>query len=360
MPSIDSLSTSKLDALEAIFSDAKLAKQVSNAAKRVRKKRNAPVNEDEKATERSTKRTKLDTAEMTPEELENSLALPVIDATDAEIEECVIRTNRAPLLLAFVVQLLLHTMPEQPLSSRLSLAQAVVSNNAKAKAISIGLDSGQSAEKEGWGEGQPTVTVMSREIRVMKRWGYDWRSSVKVENELPSSCGQVKVKVEDCDLSEAEDVSEATMLGVPVISHESPPLWGLDLEALKSSTNSESASNSVASSGLPIFTPQSARAYLLKSFETVQRDMDVSGKSKSRSSGSGSSQDERARNLALLLAALDRLYSSWLPTLSPSGLDQRAWSWYMRVRPDVANGIAGWGGKGEVRLADIMAMCRDA
>ncbi|KAL8740743.1 MAG: hypothetical protein Q9190_006580, partial [Brigantiaea leucoxantha] len=60
-------------------------------------------------------------------------------------------------------------MPSQPLSSRLSLAQAVMSTGAKSKAVHLGLQSGKPAEEEGWGEGQPVVRVMGRDIRVMRR-----------------------------------------------------------------------------------------------------------------------------------------------------------------------------------------------
>lgn len=66
-------------------------------------------------------------------------------------------------------------MPEQPVSSRLSLAQALVSINSRSKAVSLGIENGQSAEQEGWGEGQPVVKVLGREIRVLKRWDYNPR-----------------------------------------------------------------------------------------------------------------------------------------------------------------------------------------
>jgi hypothetical protein len=82
-------------------------------------------------------------------------------------------------MLAFAVVLIKYTKPCQPISSRLSLAQAVTSMNSKSKAINIGLEGGKAAEEEGWGGGQPLVRVMGRDVRVMKRWGYEWEDEVE-------------------------------------------------------------------------------------------------------------------------------------------------------------------------------------
>lgn len=119
---------------------------------------------------------------MTPQELEASLSLP-LDTDEDRIAETAIQTNRAPLVLAFAVELLRHTMPEQPPSSRLSLAQAVVSANSRSKAVSLGLDKGPSADEEGWGEGQPRIKVMGREIAVLKRGGYEWKGEEEEQKE---------------------------------------------------------------------------------------------------------------------------------------------------------------------------------
>ena len=119
--------------------------------------------------------------EMSPQELERSLELPLCMDQD-RIAKTVVQTNRAPLVLAFAVELLRYTMPEQPLSSRLSLAQAVVSANSRSKAVSIGLEKGASADQEGWGEGQPRVKVLGREIAVLKRGGYEWKGEEEVGN----------------------------------------------------------------------------------------------------------------------------------------------------------------------------------
>jgi hypothetical protein len=118
---------------------------------------------------------------MTAAELERSLELPVFvpadDEDEARIASIVLLTNRAPLVLAFAVELLRYTMPEQPVSSRLSLAQAVVSANSRSKATSLGMEwaKGPSADDAGWGQGQPRVRVLGREIAVLKRSGYTWK-----------------------------------------------------------------------------------------------------------------------------------------------------------------------------------------
>lgn len=142
------------------------------------------------AQEQASKRAKLSggdgymlgPTDMTPEELEASLSLP-LDTDEDRIAETAIQTNRAPLVLAFAVELLRHTMPEQPPSSRLSLAQAVVSANSRSKAVSLGLDKGPSADEEGWGEGQPRIKVMGREIAVLKRGGYEWKGEEQEQTE---------------------------------------------------------------------------------------------------------------------------------------------------------------------------------
>jgi len=119
------------------------------------------------------------TVEMTPEELEDSLELPL--SMDEElISRTVLQTNRAPLVLAFAAELLRYTMPEQPPSSRLSLAQAVVAANSRSKAVSLGLEKGLSADEEGWGHGQPRVRIMGREVAVLKRGGYEWKGEETV------------------------------------------------------------------------------------------------------------------------------------------------------------------------------------
>ncbi|PHH81911.1 hypothetical protein CDD83_3447 [Cordyceps sp. RAO-2017] len=59
-----------------------------------------------------------------------------------------------------------------------------------------------------------------------------------------------------------------------------------------------------------------------------------------------------------LLGALRLLFASWAGVLGREGLDRRAWGWYVAVRPDVEAGPAGWGAKGTLRLATILALRR--
>lgn len=114
---------------------------------------------------------------MSPAELEASLSLP-LTLDEATLRKTTLVTNRAPLLLAFAVELMRFTMPEQPPSSRLSLAQAVVSANSRTKAVSLGLEKAPpGGEGAGVSEGQPKLRVMGREVPVLKRGGYVWSES---------------------------------------------------------------------------------------------------------------------------------------------------------------------------------------
>lgn len=323
---------SDVSALQKIFEDEKVAKQALNAAKRQTKKRSSDSANTESSPPR--KRTKGASGEtQDPTDLEASLALPEECLDEKKLCECVLYTNRAPVVLAFAVQLLKYTMPEQPLSSRLSLAQAMVSANSRSKAVSLGLESGKSAEEEGWGQGQPMVRVMGRDIRTMKRWGYEWKKDGNEQGEPSSSAATVQPDTEE----------------------EKPALWGLDLEALKK--KSEFAKPGAPSSSLPIHTPQSARAYLLKSFDSPP-DTNQGADSKKKAKSAAAKQVEKEENLGKLLGALDLVYKSWVGALDAKELDRRAWSWYIRVRPDVPDGVAGWGGKAPVKLADILALRR--
>lgn len=327
-----SISNTKVEQLKLIFSNDKTSKQVLSAAKRVSKKRAAGDFVDPIASP-AKKKLKLEPGDIiSPSALEESLELPESVTDETKLSEAILYTNRAPLVLAFTVTLLKYTMPEQPLSSRLSLSQAVVSANSKTKALSLGLESGKSAEDEGYGEGQPVIKVMSRDIRVLRRWGYvvDGR----------------------------ED--EGTQDSVTVVGEEEKeqPLWALDLETLrKNETVLVPGAGGGTGNGLPIYTPQSARAYLGKSFDTPPDTSDVKSKKK-QSYASKAAQKEH--NLSLLLGALDLLFQSWSKTLDPKELDRRAWNWYIRVRPAVESGVAGWGGKGNVPLVNILDLRRES
>ncbi|KAL6718978.1 hypothetical protein ACLMJK_003213 [Lecanora helva] len=331
LTSPESIAKTSTSVIQAIFADEKLAKQVLSAAKKANKKRAS----GESAIEVPAKRKKSADEPADPAAIEHSLQLPDSKASEEDLTNTVLHTNRAPLVLAFAVVLLNYTMHSQPLSSRLSLAQAVVSMNSKTKAISLGIDKGTSAENEGWGQGQPKVRIMGREVRIMKRWGYEVRAKRDDEN----------AKVED---------SQDTLKDTP--KDEDPALWGLDLEALRSSNGPlVSGAQGANSTGLPVYHAESARAYLLKSFASVpSKDENLSPKKKT----AAALKAEREHNLSLLLHALHLLYQSWAHVLGRDELDRRAWAWYVAVRPEVENGVAGWGGKGEVKLSQILDLRR--
>ncbi|TKA70302.1 hypothetical protein B0A49_05388 [Cryomyces minteri] len=329
------------DSLEDIFLDEKLAKQIVRAAKRNTKKRAPGDYVTESPSKKAKKFGSLIEEPLMPAELEEFLALPAASVVENEISSTVLHTNRAPLVLAFAVVLLKYTMPEQPLSSRLSLAQAVVSVNSRSRAVNIGLESGKSAEDEGWGQGQPIVKIMGREIRVLRRWGYEWQSEV-----VKPEAAQEVVKHEEAAEPNTHPPHEGDV-----------PLWGLDLEALKKSNGPSAPDTQVSSVGsLPIYTARSARAYLLKSFDCSSSSKAESATQKKTTNATKIAEKKQA--LGMLLGALELLYRSWADVLDKAELDRRAWSWYVRVRPDVADGVAGWGGKGDVKLAEILGLRR--
>ncbi|MCJ1389165.1 hypothetical protein MMC18_002020 [Xylographa bjoerkii] len=344
--SVADFAAANVKTIEGIFHDEKTTKQIVSAAKRVSKKRKSSDPSSDSSSKRSKK--VLEGENVTPAAIEQLLALPTVDANVEDLMTVSLHTNRAPLVLAFAVTLLKYTMPSQPLSSRLSLAQAVVSANSRSKAVSIGLEKGASAEEDGWGLGQPKVTVMNREIHTMKRWGYDAEQGADVRDEVP--------KPQSC-LTKEEPVSESSQA---VLSQDTivgdvekePALWGLDLESMRSS--SKSLQHEKPTGSLPIYTAQSARAYLGKSFMSKSTIAEGEGNPKKKTVTPG----EKEKNLALLLSALDLLYSSWAPFISIKDLDRRSWSWYVQIRPEVESGVAGWGGKGEVKLSDILGLRR--
>ncbi|KXS94154.1 hypothetical protein AC578_7675 [Pseudocercospora eumusae] len=309
----EALAKIKPNALQSTFPDEKMAKQLISAAKRRAKKR--AVGDDTPSTPKKKRKESLSSDE--PAELEKSLELPGSDASEEELRKTVLFTNRAPLVLAFLVVLLKRTMPEQPLSSRLSLAQAYVSLTSRSRAVYLGIENGKSAEDEGFGEGQPTVVVGGKTIKVIRRWGYEWN------------------KTQD----DAESIEEQ------------PALWALDLEALKKSGNEKQPARvQIGDGNLPIYTPQSARAYLLKSFDKAP----ASDAATSKKLTGVAKAAEKEQNLGKLLRALDLLYEAWAAKLPPDELDSRTWDWYVKVRPAVADGAAGWGGKNELKLAEIL------
>lgn len=363
------LAQSKPAELQAVFEDEKLVKQILAAAKRVSKKRAAAATaagDDDVLLHPSPKKKKKKLKNdslfdddgdkpLTPANLEGSLQLPYSTCDASELEKIILQTNRAPLVLAFVVILLKYTMPEQPLSSRLSLAQAYVSVTSRSRAVYLGIASGKSAEEEGFGEGQPVVSVAGKQITVLRRWGYEWKEEqeeIEDERKRKKKVFEKGIGVEDGGAVAEEDSS-----GVEASQEERPALWALDLEALKKKKSGSSSKQPAGTqagnhSGLPIYTPQSARAYLLKSFATPEVADGPAAKKLSATARFA----EKETNLGKLLRALDLLYDSWTPTMSPAELDQKTWSWYAKVRPPVEDGVAGWGEKNQLKLADILAL----
>lgn len=360
------LAQTKPAELQAVFEDEKLVKQILAAAKRVSKKRAAAsAGDDSVLLHPSPKKKKKlkndslfddDDKPLTPANLEASLQLPYSTCDASELEKMILQTNRAPLVLAFVVILLKYTMPEQPLSSRLSLAQAYVSVTSRSRALYLGIESGKSAEEEGFGEGQPVVSVAGKQITVLRRWGYEWKEEEE-EEEIEDERKRKKKEFEKgIGVGDGGVVAEDDSSGLEASQEESPALWALDLEALKKKSGSSSKQPAGMQagnhSGLPIYTPQSARAYLLKSFATPE----VADGPAAKKLSATARLAEKETNLGKLLRALDLLYDSWTPTMSPAELDQKTWSWYAKVRPPVEDGVAGWGEKNQLKLADILAL----
>ncbi|KAL7799208.1 hypothetical protein V8C37DRAFT_366981 [Trichoderma ceciliae] len=178
LKSIQQIAEAPSSTIEEAIGDVKLAKSFQAACKSHGKKSNKraaeePASAGRKKPKLEMHKRDLDYDSMTPEELEGSLTLALCEDEEL-IRETTVVTNRAPLVLAFAVELLRFTMPEQPPSSRLSLAQAVVSANSRSKAISIGIEKAPPGGETPIPAGQPKVSVLGREIPVLKRGGYTW------------------------------------------------------------------------------------------------------------------------------------------------------------------------------------------
>ncbi|KAK2030473.1 hypothetical protein LX32DRAFT_638186 [Colletotrichum zoysiae] len=191
LQSVQQISDAPLDVVERALGDAKSARSLIAACKAHSKQ--SAVQPSKRAGDflsaLNSKRTRKqhtdgdsETVGRIAEYREDALTLPV-NTNEEEIAEASVYTNRAPLMLAFVLELLRYTMPLQPLSSRLSLAQAVISANATTKAVSIGLAK-TSGEDDSWWDGQPKVSIMGRTIAVLKRGDYRLEGE---EAEVPES-----------------------------------------------------------------------------------------------------------------------------------------------------------------------------
>ncbi|KAF6834410.1 hypothetical protein CMUS01_06183 [Colletotrichum musicola] len=412
---------------------------------------------------------------------EDTLCLPV-NMDEGEIETTAVHTNRAPLMLAFAVELLRYTMPEQPLSSRLSLAKAVVSANSRSKAVSLGIaDSDGAANDRFWGEGQPKITIMGSTIAVLKRGDYQladgevlpvtasyhdnhppistaprwvasrelsFKSSTFVariaplghhsqapvlirsllaseprlqaathnvwayrvgdrahkgggvmlrescEDDGETGCGEFILQLmREAHIADAvvvltrwfggdmlgparwriirecvtEALSERMRLPCDQVGNIGVALWALDLQRMnKSAVQAASPGSASKAVGEEIHRPESARAYLSKSFASPrvsQDDEPEPGKIPRSKDGrfehpTAMFKDRNLQTLARVLGALRLLYESWAAHLTASEMDQRAWSWYVAVRPEIDPGPSGWGAKGWVQLSKILDLRR--
>ncbi|KOS17238.1 Protein IMPACT [Escovopsis weberi] len=216
LKSIEQIANAPLSDIEDAIKDAKLAKSFHAACKYHGKKGKRAAEEavapaPAKKQKLETHKRDLDYASMTPDEIETSLELP-LEEDEGAIRSTVVVTNRAPLLLAFAVELLRFTMPEQPLSSRLSLAQAVVSANSRSKAISVGIEKAPAGGGAHTAEGQPKVRVMGREIPVLKRSGYTWTKEESDQDSSSSSSHSAAVAAKTWTTSQKRTSKASTFM----------------------------------------------------------------------------------------------------------------------------------------------------
>ncbi|KAI3330189.1 hypothetical protein F4824DRAFT_492391 [Ustulina deusta] len=526
--SVKQIAECPLSEVQSAVSDSKAARSLQNACKARMKNPTVPLASKRTGSDLTADAKRLKLAgdagylgrldPVQPREYEASLELSV-ETDEQLIANTTLLTNRAPLVLAFAVELLRYTMPEQPPSSCWSLAQAVVSANSRSKAVSLGLEKGLSADDEGWGHGQPRVKVMGREVAVLKRGGYVWKGEEEVAEigEIAFDVKNSPTATETSNSSKAPDMSDNTtshtarswstsqpitlkqstfvvraialtepsqrqsvlqslfaaipslqsathnawayrvkvatnLFNATTIKEESfddgesgcgsfllknmqemnavdtlvlmtrwyggimlgpdrwrimrnclrdalserlritgeqvtlggEALWGLDLEAMKNKAGTAGSASSRSYEagvvGMPIHRPEAAKAYLLKSFATR---IELSQDEGSSVPGQKSEQDgqptppkanaskvtpkrktvkamelEKEENVARLLGAIRLLCESWAGPLSANELDRRAWNWYVAVRPEVESGPSGWGAKGQLKLADILALRR--
>ncbi|TKA54247.1 hypothetical protein B0A55_12783, partial [Friedmanniomyces simplex] len=144
----EKLAKVKAGEITTMFPDEKMAKLIIAAAKRVTKKRAAGDDSAPSPKKRKKESLVSDDGPTSPADLEASVALPVSTADEEELANMTIFSNRAPLFLAFTVTLLKHTMPDQPLTSRLSLAQAFISTSSRSRAVNLGIQTLDKADVE--------------------------------------------------------------------------------------------------------------------------------------------------------------------------------------------------------------------
>ncbi|EPS36576.1 hypothetical protein H072_9875 [Dactylellina haptotyla CBS 200.50] len=384
LSSPDAIAKASLDRLLKIFPDEKTAKQVLSAAKRATntssgsKKRSASTAAEGSSTSTGetprspSKRRKqssvpsIDSAN--PQSWEVGLDLPAPTRDETLISGASLTTNRAPLLLAFAVVSLGYTHPWLPMSSRFSLAQGLLELTAASKAKNLGITREDGGKDEELGEGYKRIRVLGKEIPVLRRWdtvGVDTGSVIEVETGAEKQGAEQR---DDGNSKNSGDVKSTTSAGInpegsasivggehsstsastagerdtsvagsststlapgtgaAPVSYDGPVYWALSPKLL----SQPPAASKQNPSALPIQLPHAAHSYLVRSFS--------------------------AEMLPLLLGALHSVYGSWANSVTPMELDRRGWGWYCRVRPSVEDGPEGWGGKGFVKLEDVLAL----
>ncbi|KAK9361352.1 hypothetical protein V1504DRAFT_468483 [Lipomyces starkeyi] len=98
--------------------------------------------------------------------------------------------------------------------------------------------------------------------------------------------------------------------------------WGLDIDAMERQAEAGNADPEVK-----WIHPAQVRAYLVRAFGE--------------------------KDLAIVNGAIELLIRSW-EEREPHNWSQRAWSWYVGVRPEIAYGREGWGQRGAVSCKDIL------
>ncbi|KAK9330595.1 hypothetical protein V1520DRAFT_122389 [Lipomyces starkeyi] len=98
--------------------------------------------------------------------------------------------------------------------------------------------------------------------------------------------------------------------------------WGLDIDAMERQVEAGNADPEVK-----WIHPAQVRAYLVRAFGE--------------------------KDLAIVNGAIELLIRSW-EEREPHSWSQRAWGWYVGVRPEIAYGREGWGQRGAVSCKDIL------
>ncbi|KAF3903124.1 hypothetical protein ABW21_db0205551 [Orbilia brochopaga] len=348
------IAKASLENLHKIFPDEKLAKQVLSAAKRATnsssspKKKKRPANDspsdpkDSSTTSPSKRRrpnnhTTVTIDSSNPQSWESGLTLPPPSDDIPLISSTTITVNRAPLLLAFAVVSLSYTHPWMPASSRFSLAQGLLDATAasKAKYLGINRDSQNSQDVE---EGYKRIKVLGKDIPVLRRWDVsmsdpetsvqdDDAKSQKTASMNPSSsiAPDSTAPTTAATAPSSSTAPAAATVPATATATEEPIYWALSPSLL----SQPPAASKLNPSALPIHLPHASHSYLTRAFPD---------------------------SLPLLLGALHAVYRSWEGALTATEMDSRGWNWYCRVRPAVEDGPGGWGGRGVVKLSDVLSL----